>query len=144
MTSTSNVTLVTNASGNSEAAVTPTYAVIDVSLALLEKMDSMQRILVEHGFSEIRTVWGPEWGPLGIADELRLQLGELVVTSQDFWFTDSTRDGDTIETPATRICDFRTAFGTNKPGTIVYLTDSEHSRQDFLDDHPNVPRPDAQ
>lgn len=86
----------------------PSLAEYQVDAAFLERLSRLHAVCVEHALTEVRVNAGPEWGPYGIEDELRLQNDELVVTGAgDFWFVADVKHNDYhVETRSLNIAAF--------------------------------------
>lgn len=69
----------------------PTYCTFDVPDQFVMNLREMAALCQKHGLTEIRFAANPNlWGPAGTAEKLRLQGGEVVVsTGGMFWFTDT-------------------------------------------------------
>lgn len=85
----------------------PGLAAIDVNAALIARLERLRALCAFHGLTEVRVNGSPDWGPRGIADQLRLQNHELVVTpAGDFWYVAQPKDADYhVETRAIGIDD---------------------------------------
>ncbi|MGH8156591.1 MAG: hypothetical protein ACREPQ_00595 [Rhodanobacter sp.] len=80
----------------------PTLAEFKVDSAFIERLTRLHTVCVENDLREARVQDGPDWGPYGIEDDLRLQNHILVVTSTgDFWYSASVKHADyAVETRA--------------------------------------------
>lgn len=73
----------------------PTLACVQVDNALIKQLQRMSQLCQIHELQEVRIAAGPDWGPAGIEDELRLQNHELVVTRLgSFWYEATLAHGD--------------------------------------------------
>lgn len=86
----------------------PTLAEFEVDQAFFDRLSRLHTVCVENNLTEARAEGGPDWGPYGIEDKLRLENHELVVTGAgDFWYTADVRHADYhVETRAVNIADF--------------------------------------
>jgi hypothetical protein len=99
----------------------PAYARWEVTPTFIARLLSLQALCVEHRLTEVRVTDGPEvWGPGDVAEELRLNCPELVVTRLMFWFSDQPKHCSyAVETQCQWIESFlREVSG---PGEPVYL-----------------------
>lgn len=74
----------------------PTYASVVIDDSFVEEIKALDALINEHDLTEVRKFMTPEhWGPKGVADELMLQCGELVVVRGGFFrFVDRPRHAD--------------------------------------------------
>lgn len=86
----------------------PIYATKSVSEAFIQRILNLQAICLEHRLDEVRVGGAPnQWGPGDVKQDLQLRGPKLVVTDDEFWFTDYPKHGDySIETRACPIDDF--------------------------------------
>lgn len=99
----------------------PGFARWDVTPAFIAQVLSLQALCVERKLTEVRVTGGPDvWGPVNVADELRLTMPELVVTPSMFWFSDQPKHRNyAVETRGQSIDSFlRDVSGAGEP---VYL-----------------------
>lgn len=80
----------------------PEFATFALTTTFLARLHAVRAVVKEHSLSEARIYAGPdEWGPGDVADDLRLNCAELVVTGDTFWFVDQPKHADYhIETRA--------------------------------------------
>jgi hypothetical protein len=73
----------------------PEFATFALTDAFLPRLRGVRTVVKEHALSEARIYAGPdEWGPGNLADDLRLNCAELVVTGDSFWFVDQPKHAD--------------------------------------------------
>ncbi|CAI9912006.1 hypothetical protein EFK68_02985 [Pseudomonas aeruginosa] len=86
--------LVISAHATSEYGDGPQIAVYPDAAELLMRVQQMYALVEANQLSEVRMYCSPNWGPVSIEEELRLTCGELVVSSNVFYFTDSPKHAD--------------------------------------------------
>lgn len=111
----------------------PMYALFRVNEAWLAKLDGLRAVCKIHDLTEARIAGSPDWAPGAVAQELRLQNGELVVLPDGaFWFTDYPKYGGyQIETRALDIAQVREALNQGEEGTLVFLTDDDAIKEEL-------------
>lgn len=89
------MTVLAAAHATSEYGDGPDYCRFTVTPHFVNRLRQLQRVLTDNQLSELRVLDGPErWGPGDVADELRFNLAELVLTDGAFWFADSPKHRD--------------------------------------------------
>jgi len=122
------VKVLLDAYGTSEYGDEPSYAVCEVTQKFITRLEELQRLCDTADLTEVRAVGSPEWGPGNIDEELRLQNGELVVSSNSFWFTDYPKYGEyTIETGICIISALKEAFDANPDDALVNLAEDQEA-----------------
>ena len=71
----------------------PTCAKIALTADLVARITELEQLAITHRLSEVRTSGAPDaWGPIGVSDEMRFSMAELVVLgppgSTQFYFVD--------------------------------------------------------
>lgn len=79
-----------SAFATSEYGDAPRFAKVIIDDEFVREVRFLAELIDTHSLSEVRRFASPEaWGPGEVAEELRLQGGELIVTKGgSFWFTD--------------------------------------------------------
>ncbi len=119
----------TNESGGGES---PAFASYVVDEAFLARARQLQALCVGNKLSEVRVSAAPDWGPPSVAEELRLDTDELVVTSSGAVHYTALPDfHDRIECHLLDIDELQQAFDQANDGDVVFPRASDSLRQDY-------------
>lgn len=103
----------------------PQAAKLMVTQSVVDMLVELQKLVASKSqpLSEVRVFAAPDmWLPDGIDDELRLNCAELVVSGENFWFTDAPNHANyTIESGGYAIENFVNAFKDAKNGESVFV-----------------------
>lgn len=103
----------------------PQAAKLIVTQSFVDMLVELQKLVTSKSqpLSEVRVFAAPEmWLPDGIDDELRLNCAELVVSGEQFWFTDAPKHANyTIESDGYAIENFVNAFKGAENGESVFV-----------------------
>lgn len=117
----------------------PSYASFRVNQAFIDRIAAVSTVCRQHNLTEARVSNGPNWGPAGVEEALRLLCAELVVLADgSFWFTDAPRDSDgAIEAQAVELSNLQSAFDAASDNDVVVLgnCDVEALRAMYAEDH---------
>lgn len=104
----------------------PEFATFTLTDELLSRLRAVRAAVKEHNLSEARIYAGPDsWGPGDIADELRFNCAELVVTDNSFWFVDQPKHADYhVETRSIGFDALDEAIASGKP-VVLFGDDIE-------------------
>lgn len=111
------------------------------------RLRHLQRVLTENHLSELRVLDGPDrWGPGDVADEMRFNLAELVLTDGVFWFADSPKHTDYhVNSDLVEIKALMDAFDAGEAQYLIGVSDgvlelvAEDEAQDALEAEPFDP-----
>ena len=105
----------------------PQFAVCDMTECFIEKLKLMMQTCVQLKLSELRYYGGPDsWGPGDIENDLRLNCGDVVVTSDSFWFYDRPKHANYhIETRAVYADRFFNRLEEAEEGETIFCGSNE-------------------
>lgn len=140
--------VVTGAFSTAEGGDAPIYASYEAGNDFLFLLKRLIDLCKEHGLTEARVTYYPTWGPGDVANEMRLQCGELVVTpGGGFWFVDHPKYGNGyINSRAIQYDDLlmkliATALG---PTDVTFMTDDEHVIECYKENFEEALAPDGE
>lgn len=141
------MTVIASAHATSDEGESPSYCRFVVTQAFANRLRHLQRVLRDNHLSELRVFDGPErWGPGNVADELRFNLAELVLTDGAFWFADKPKHTDyNINSDLIAIQSLLDAFDAGEQQHLIGVSDgdlelvAEDEAQDALEAEPFDP-----
>lgn len=121
------VTVVISAHACSDYGDGPSAAAIAVNAEFLARLQSMQAVRKSSGhIDKLVLAESPDWLPNSVADELRLQCAEFVITEDNLWFADRPKHADyNIESNSTSFEELLEAFNGAADGDTVVIGDDD-------------------
>lgn len=131
------VTVVVAGSSQGDFGGGPRYAAFEINQALISKLEKIVSLCREHGLTEARVADAPNWGPAGVAEELRLNCGEMVILPGGaFWYTDSpAKEDGSIQSVSVQLAEIKAAYESSGDGDVVALgIDADSVREQYFED----------